>query len=127
VGAVLHSPREAANHVPPAHTSRVVHIKLPSEDVRFDKFISMDIGGSLSKVAFFEAPNSGLQEHGDFIKSSVKYGSSGMRDAALSFPYLGGTFHFLHFHTARMDGALKLIKSLDFRNKIQGTSLVCTG
>jgi len=44
----------------------------------------------------------------DLIMSRESYGSSGRRDAALSFDFQGGRFHFLHFNTCRWVDATAL-------------------
>lgn len=60
---------------------------------------------------FYEPPNpdQSLEKTVKFIKGSLSYGSSGVRDPSLSFQFQGGTFHFVHFLTRRMDGAFSLV------------------
>lgn len=97
-------------------------------------FFGVDIGGTLSKIVFFlpdrelaermlrklwpqrdkqavwAAKLASVHQLAGFILSRDRYGATGVRDAHLSFhmPELGGTFHFIHFETRRMEGALRL-------------------
>ena len=97
-------------------------------------FFGVDIGGTLSKIVFFlpdkelaarmlrklwpqrdkqavwAAKLASVHQLAGFILSRDRYGATGVRDAHLSFhmPELGGSFHFIHFETRRMEGALRL-------------------
>jgi len=73
-----------------------------------------DIGGTLTKISFFEpARHAGWNVYDagktKFVTSSCVYGSSGIRDKKLSFPWRNGTFHFIHFQTDRMSEAVALL------------------
>jgi type II pantothenate kinase len=82
------------------------------------RYFAMDIGGSLCKITFFEpSPDkvpaeqaAKLKQMIAYMNSSVCYGTTGKRDDELSFPFEGGRWHFMHFETRRMEGALKLLK-----------------
>jgi hypothetical protein len=80
----------------------------------------VDIGGSVSKVLFFEPSDNKDKakdaKHRETMKqflnsnnSSKLYGSSGERDSDLDFTLESGTFHFMKFLTSRMDGAIKIM------------------
>lgn len=92
------------------------------------QWFGVDIGGTLVKCVFFEtaedAPSSaggtsvleheGVQALKIFVKSNLKYGSSGMRDKQLEFTGLRighhvGTLHFIKFATSRMDGFFDMV------------------
>lgn len=75
-----------------------------------------DIGGSLTKISFFEPSHSSGWNRFDrakarFATSSVNYDGHGTRDISLSFPWRNGTFHFMHFQSARMLNAVDLFNS----------------
>ena len=78
--------------------------------------LGLDLGGSLTKVCFFEPYN--VPENGKkfaaFISESTTYGRTGVRDQRLSFESkrLGGKFHFIYFQTSRTQGAIDLMKSV---------------
>eukprot|EP00455_Lapot_gusevi_P022215 TRINITY_DN2312_c0_g2_i4.p1 TRINITY_DN2312_c0_g2~~TRINITY_DN2312_c0_g2_i4.p1 ORF type:complete len:360 (-),score=72.45 TRINITY_DN2312_c0_g2_i4:474-1553(-) len=75
-----------------------------------EHYFGVDIGGSLAKVTFFEPDESNAVDAArEFVLGSTKYGSTGTRDPALSFHWLRGTFHFLHFETRRIEGAMDLM------------------
>eukprot|EP01084_Bolivina_argentea_P297011 511624_1 len=81
-----------------------------------------DIGGSLTKISFFEPfKNSRWNIHDKvktkFVTSNDKYGTSGIRDKNLSFPWRNGTFHFIHFQTHRMKQAVQLWKNENLLQK----------
>ena len=87
----------------------------------------MDIGGTLVKCVYFETHEDatdsswgGKNEHEGvlalrkFVKSNLKYGSSGMRDERLQLENqrLGshiGTLHFIKFATCRMNGFFDMV------------------
>ncbi|ETO21037.1 hypothetical protein RFI_16164 [Reticulomyxa filosa] len=81
-----------------------------------------DIGGSLTKICFFEPHTSTSsnkspvwaesdKNKATFLKSKVKYGLTGVRDPSLSFEWRNGTFHFVNFDTLRMKEAVTLFQS----------------
>lgn len=82
----------------------------------------MDIGGTLVKCVYFETqdPTSSSGGHEGvlalrkFVRSNLKYGSSGMRDEHLELEdqQLGshiGTVHFIKFATRRMNGFFDMV------------------
>lgn len=93
------------------------------------QWFGVDIGGSLVKCVYFEtyeeppcssAGGAAVQEHEGvealrkFVKSNLKYGSSGMRDERLQLTgqRVGqhvGTLHFIKFATSRMDGFFDMV------------------
>jgi type II pantothenate kinase len=78
--------------------------------------VGLDLGGSLTKVCFFEpydAPESG-KKLASFISGATTYGATGVRDPRLSFESkrLGGRFHFIYFQTSRTQGAIDMMKSI---------------
>lgn len=95
------------------------------------QWFGVDIGGTLVKCVYFEtfeesggAPREptgaaarereGILALKKFIKSNLKYGSSGMRDERLELsnqrvgPHVG-TLHFLKFATSRMEGFFDMV------------------
>ena len=71
----------------------------------------LDIGGSLAKLVFFE--KDGFSDRVlEFVTASQTYGTSGVRDEALSvhLPALGGRLHFIRFATSHMKGAIDLLE-----------------
>jgi type II pantothenate kinase len=105
--------------------------KLLTKLLDMGNFFGIDIGGSLTKLVFFQPDDALVQKMllkspdnirlmkfeaikglGNFILSSTVYGQTGIRDDMLSFHIseLGGTFHFIRFETRRISGALKLAK-----------------
>jgi type II pantothenate kinase len=84
--------------------------------------LGLDIGGSLCKITLFESKGSS-DVTTEFIKKSLTYGSSGVRDPGLQFDYKDGTFHFMHFLTRRMDGAIELIK----KHNLKQSNIPATG
>eukprot|EP00475_Leptophrys_vorax_P004254 TRINITY_DN12541_c0_g1_i1.p1 TRINITY_DN12541_c0_g1~~TRINITY_DN12541_c0_g1_i1.p1 ORF type:complete len:618 (-),score=161.18 TRINITY_DN12541_c0_g1_i1:87-1691(-) len=77
--------------------------------------VGLDIGGSLSKIVFFEPAqrDSQAQHYAkeiEFVKHSLTYGTSGKRDPDLCFKWRKGRFHFLNFETRKFHGALELLK-----------------
>jgi type II pantothenate kinase len=86
-----------------------------SGDSKVRLSVGLDIGGSLSKIVFFEPAqlDSQAQHYAkeiEFIKHSLTYGSSGKRDPDLSFSWRKGKFHFLNFETRKFHGAVELLK-----------------
>ena len=80
----------------------------------------MDIGGSLVKCVYFECPGAtgkseeeseGITAMREFVKSNLKYGTSGVRDKRLELRVEGqkGTLHFIKFATSRMEGFMKMV------------------
>lgn len=88
--------------------------------------LGVDIGGTLSKIVFFEPPDdTHYNQEILFIKNSINYGSTGVRDPNLSIPWKGGQFHFINFSTSRLENAVQLLKSnLLFSNN---EVILCTG
>mgnify|MGYP002804046671 FL=1 len=90
------------------------------------RWVGIDIGGTLAKVAFFEYYENGdnIKYLGDshaavqqFIKSAHQYGSDGERDARLELKnvQLGtrkGNLHFIRFPTSRMDAFFALAEEM---------------
>eukprot|EP00474_Spongospora_subterranea_P010955 CRZ11413.1 hypothetical protein [Spongospora subterranea] len=73
--------------------------------------VGVDVGGSLSKITFFERNCKTPTVEAEFIKKSDRYGTTGHRDAQLSFKWKDGTFHFMKFETRRMEGAIEMMRS----------------
>ena len=86
----------------------------------------MDVGGTLVKAVYYETQDdakstSGHREEGEgvaamkkFIKSNLKYGSTGVRDKGMEVhgQCIGGytgTLHFIKFATSRMDGFFDMV------------------
>lgn len=111
----------------------------------------MDIGGTLSKIVYFErklnnkeediglkrngnldqydtpAHQQALEELHEAMKSENVMGTTGRRDTALSFysNILGGRLHFMRFETRLMETAVQHISSTDITDNIK--SIGCTG
>ena len=72
----------------------------------------IDIGGTLTKVVFFEPDRPRGRSHSDavtdFVLGSETYGSTGERDTGfvLHSPRVGGTMHFLKFESQRMESVI---------------------
>ena len=88
------------------------------------QWFGIDIGGTLVKSVYFETQEENGELEGkegegvsalrNFVKSNLKYGSSGMRDWRLEMPMqtIGGqtgTLHFIKFATSRMDGFFDMV------------------
>ena len=102
-----------------------------------EQWFGIDIGGTLTKGVYFEShcasddheQEAAIEQIRKFVKSSVKYGSTGMRDEHLEIKdqTIGqrtGTLHFLKFSTSRMDGFLNIISDNrlhDCRNVVCAT------
>eukprot|EP01095_Lingulamoeba_sp_RSL-Kostka_P004116 TRINITY_DN15204_c0_g1_i1.p1 TRINITY_DN15204_c0_g1~~TRINITY_DN15204_c0_g1_i1.p1 ORF type:complete len:490 (-),score=169.67 TRINITY_DN15204_c0_g1_i1:18-1487(-) len=76
----------------------------------------LDIGGTLSKVVYFEpqelTDSNSLRVH-NFITNAITYGKTGERDEEfeISLPELGyGKLHFIKFETRRMNNFLSTCK-----------------
>ena len=87
------------------------------------QWFGVDIGGSLVKCVYFDCPRAngvneeeseGIAAMREFLKSTLKYGSSGIRDEHLELHSheLGGqkgTLHFIKFDTNRMIGFMNMV------------------
>ena len=82
------------------------------------QWFGVDIGGTLVKCVYFETQyqgdGEGVAALKTFLKSSLKYGSSGIRDQRLEMPrqcLCGqmGTLHFIKFATSRMHGFFDMV------------------
>lgn len=90
------------------------------------QWFGVDIGGTLVKCVYFEiqetaisSGEAGLEHEGvlalkKFVKSNLKYGSSGTRDEQLQLENQKmaehtGTLHFIKFATSRMDGFFDMV------------------
>lgn len=76
-----------------------------------------DFGGSLTKIVFFDPDDLPEDSHPirNFLLSSERYGSTGVRDSHLSFrsENLRGRFHFLRYESSRTTaGAITLIQKI---------------
>lgn len=96
-------------HLPatPRSERRSLALSSPELGSRF----GLDIGGSLAKLVFFE--KDGFSDRVlEFVTASQTYGTSGVRDEALSvhLPALGGRLHFIRFATSHMKGAIDLLE-----------------
>ena len=87
------------------------------------QWFGVDIGGSLVKCVYFERPGAtgkseeeseGITAMREFLKSNLKYGTSGIRDKRLELRVESsegqkGTLHFIKFATSRMEGFMKMV------------------
>ncbi len=89
------------------------------------QWFGVDIGGSLAKCVYYETQDDqaqstnadereGVASVKKFIKSNLKYGSSGSRDERLEMKNLRiqahrGTLHFIKFATSRMNGFFDMV------------------
>jgi hypothetical protein len=87
----------------------------------------LDLGGTLSKIVFFEPDGIDDKSQADYCESecnekakvrafldqSISYGETGTRDLQLQFhsPKLGGHFTFVRFHTNNMENFLQIVRS----------------
>ena len=110
----------------------------------------MDIGGTLSKLVYFERKPGGPDgtwgkrgksfqqfnspEHQEALTEIYKVmlsqsilGTTGVRDDSLSFysTFLGGRFHFIHFESRQMPAAIQNLSSTEITANIK--SIGCTG
>ncbi|RHY33069.1 hypothetical protein DYB32_001905, partial [Aphanomyces invadans] len=95
--------------------------------------------GTLSKIVYFEQtqPNArrpramshvvAADEMARFVKERDFYGSTGVRDTRLSVTSdsLGGTLHFIHFETRKMEGAIATVSGHGLNQSLRVLS--CTG
>lgn len=100
-------------------------------------FFGADIGGTLTKLTFFEpddvasSGSAGLRESMQrihaFIMATTRYGHTGQRDAHQSFhaELLRGTFHFIRFSTSRIAGAVDLV--LEQKLNLRMSEMYATG
>eukprot|EP00937_MAST-01D_sp_MAST-1D-sp2_P005644 g5644.t1 len=119
-----------------------------TESLDVGNCLGMDIGGTLTKVVFFDACDTDTGASGAgagppaveeddfdhaaselkrFICGQARYGQTGTRDQSLSIhsTTLGGTLHFIQFETGRMDGAVRLMVEHGLHRGI--FRLSCTG
>lgn len=108
---------------PPSLQSTVFSTTESITKIRLDtQWFGVDIGGSLVKCVYFDCPRAngvneeeseGIAAMREFLKSTLKYGSSGIRDEHLEFSHeLGGqkgTLHFIKFDTNRMIGFMNMV------------------
>ncbi|SPQ95542.1 Pantothenate kinase [Plasmodiophora brassicae] len=94
-------------------------------DAERSTFLGVDVGGSLSKITFFESNDDPDSAVAAFVKRSERYGSTGFRDPALSFEWRNGRFHFLTFETRRMEGAIEMMRANGLLKT--GETLLATG
>ena len=111
----------------------------------------MDIGGTLSKIVYFERKSGGAEGSWKQRDKSIEeeynspqhqaalaqiyramlsqsfLGTTGVRDESLSFysPFLGGRFHFIHFESRQMPTAITKLSSTEITMNIK--SIGCTG
>ncbi|RQM24209.1 hypothetical protein B5M09_007387 [Aphanomyces astaci] len=97
------------------------------------------VGGTLSKIVYFEQTQENTRrpramshvlaadEMARFVKERDFYGSSGVRDTRLSVTSdtLGGTLHFIHFETRKMEGAIATVSGHGLNQSLRVLS--CTG
>uniref|UniRef100_A0A0N4ZCN9 Palmitoyltransferase n=1 Tax=Parastrongyloides trichosuri TaxID=131310 RepID=A0A0N4ZCN9_PARTI len=101
-------------------------------------WFGLDIGGTLTKLVYFEPLNTEqfYITQNDINKNKIirkylitnkAYGKTGIRDIHLQLDNIKihgkiGTIHFIRFPTSRMTNFINLVKSKGFANK---TSIVC--
>ena len=87
------------------------------------QWFGIDVGGTLVKAVYYETQNDktdptmegeGIAAMKKFIKSNIKYGSTGIRDQRLEMhgKKIGGytgTLHFIKFATSRMSGFFDMV------------------
>ena len=88
------------------------------------QWFGVDIGGTLVKCVYLETQEENEELQGKeregisalrtFLKSTVKYGSTGVRDLRLEMPMVNvggqsGTLHFIKFATCRMHGFFDMV------------------
>ncbi|EQC31641.1 pantothenate kinase [Saprolegnia diclina VS20] len=126
-------------HIRKLNWKRRIALKKISPTSDMGQSFGLDIGGTLSKIVYFEqAPGQNsrpranshvlaAQEVSRFVKSSDSYGSSGVRDTRLSITSetLGGTLHFMHFETRKMEGAVMQVANHSLSQSLRVVS--CTG
>jgi len=93
-------------------------------------YVGCDIGGTLSKIVFFEpfdCTRPDIRRRTEFLKSSTTYGKTGRRDPKLEIECWGGRFHFLSFQTNHLDGAVSILKSHSVHHEFADASVPVTG
>ena len=81
--------------------------------------ISLDIGGSLTKIVFRDTNNSLEKPILNFINESSNYGSTGKRFIHLEFTLNNTTFHFISFETRNFNNFIDLIIHSNLFQSIQ--------
>ncbi|OQS07065.1 pantothenate kinase [Thraustotheca clavata] len=125
-------------HIRKRDWKRRISLKKISPTSDMGRSFGLDIGGTLSKIVFFEQSSSSqrpranshvlaAQQVSAFVKASDSYGSSGVRDTRLSITSetLGGTLHFIHFETRKMEGAVLHVANHSLNQSLRVVS--CTG
>lgn len=76
--------------------------------------VGLDIGGTLSKITFWEPLEEEFVSHYEkeieFLTQSLTYGSTGVRDIDLGFQWHKGRFHFLNFETRKVENAIEMLR-----------------
>jgi type II pantothenate kinase len=128
-----------------------VHL-ITNTDMALLGIFGMDIGGTLSKIVYFERKEAGaeldsgrgnketnfqdytspqhraaLAQIYSAMLSQSFLGTTGVRDESLSFysSFLGGRFHFIHFESRQMSAAIRNLSSTELTANIK--SIGCTG
>lgn len=92
-------------------------------------YFGLDIGGTLTKIAFYSHEESvhGVERAAgrervilEFLGQADRIGESGRHDRhlAVASPALGGSLHFIHFETRHVANALSLIHSAGLASAI---------
>eukprot|EP00730_Choanoeca_flexa_P020193 TRINITY_DN9876_c0_g1_i3.p1 TRINITY_DN9876_c0_g1~~TRINITY_DN9876_c0_g1_i3.p1 ORF type:complete len:409 (+),score=97.39 TRINITY_DN9876_c0_g1_i3:141-1367(+) len=94
--------------------------------------VGVDIGGTLTKIVYFEDGSDNLSEESAQFKQHVRamleseqtYGETGHRDDQFDFfsSQLQGRFCFMYFETRTMDGFLEMIKQ---ENILRPSTVLC--
>ena len=109
------------SHLPPMSSQPLPPLPLCTAQQQAIQWFGVDVGGTLVKAVYFETQDDmrnaaghrpegqGVAAMKKFIKSNLKYGSTGIRDKRLEMhgQNIGrytGTLHFIKFATSRMDG-----------------------
>eukprot|EP01084_Bolivina_argentea_P073234 132900_1 len=76
----------------------------------------LDIGGSLAKICVFEPhDNTNWTAHDrnkiSYLKSKLKYGTTGIRDKTMEIELSNGKLHFIHFQTHKYMEAIQIISN----------------
>lgn len=103
-------------------------------------WFGMDIGGTLTKLIYFEPDESDVDESSEaeqtllrirkYLTNNEAYGKAGFRDkhlemAGCRFGGLRGTFHFIRFPTSGMHSFIDMAKAKNFPSL--ATSICATG
>lgn len=102
-------------------------------------WFGMDIGGTLTKLIYFEPTDTQFYEEEEvetlkrirkYLTGNVAYGKSGIRDKHLEmncvkFGGREGTFHFIRFPTSEMLSFIEMAKAKNFPSL--ATSICATG